>query len=157
MWRIMAVLTLVCGEAIQSCAGTVEERLAPCLACHGEKGQSESFEMPSLGAQPPYFMLIRLDLFRQRQRRVKIMNEMAKGLSDDDLRPFSELISKLPAPNLPVEAPDVARMETGRILAEQNRCGFCYNPDFSGRKQITSHCLATGGLPHYGIARAQIR
>jgi cytochrome c553 len=64
------------------------------------------------------------------------MNEMAKCLSDDDLRQFSELISKLPAPNLPVEAPDAARMETGRILAEQNRCGFCHNPDFSGRNQI---------------------
>jgi cytochrome c553 len=133
--RIIALLTLVCGEAVQSCAGALEERLAPCLACHGETGQSENFEVPSLGAQPPNFMLIQLDLFRQRQRRVKVMNEMAKGLSDDDLRQYSEFISKLPAPNLPAEAPEPARMEAGHILAEQNRCGFCHNPDFSGHNQ----------------------
>jgi len=30
-------------------AETLAERAAPCLACHGEKGQSETENTPSLG------------------------------------------------------------------------------------------------------------
>jgi cytochrome c553 len=38
--------------ALQVTATSLEERLAPCLACHGAKGQSDNPEVPSLGAQP---------------------------------------------------------------------------------------------------------
>jgi len=30
-------------------AETFQDRMAPCLACHGEKGQSETENTPSLG------------------------------------------------------------------------------------------------------------
>ena len=36
-------------------AETMAERMAPCLACHGDNGQSENPEIPSLGGQTaPY-------------------------------------------------------------------------------------------------------
>ena len=49
-------------------AQTIAERLAPCLACHGENGTSTTPDVPSLGAQPAYFMLIQLFMFRERLR-----------------------------------------------------------------------------------------
>jgi len=86
-------------------AQSFAERFSTCLACHGEKGQSETPDTPSLGAQPSAAMLIQLYLFREKRRTNEIMS-------------------------------DAARMERGRELAQKNRCGFCHNPDFSGRDNL---------------------
>ena len=117
-------------------AAPLDERLPTCLACHGEKGQSETAEVPSLGAQPAAYLLIQLYLFREQMRKVEPMNEMAKGLGDDDLRAFSDTIASLPAPRPPADAPDPARMEQGKALVTQNRCNFCHAADLGGQDQV---------------------
>jgi hypothetical protein len=76
--------------------------------------------------------LIQLYLFRERMRTIEIMNEMTKGLSDDDLRKFSDFIATLPKPQPPSDGSDPSRMQRAQILAQQNHCGFCHNPDFAG-------------------------
>src|SRR5882762_7166680 len=91
---VLALLLLTCVAK----AETVEERAATCLACHGEKGQSTTDNTPSLGAQQPAYVLIQLYMFREKLRVFDVMNEMAKDLTDDDLRAYSELITKLPKP-----------------------------------------------------------
>jgi cytochrome c553 len=112
------------------------QRLAPCLACHGEKGQSEQPEVPSLGAQPAFYVMVQLYMFRERLRTVEVRNAMTKGLTDDDLRSMADVIAKLPPPH-PVEEPgDPVRLERARALIQQNRCNFCHNPDFSGAQQV---------------------
>src|SRR5258708_4605211 len=94
---------------------SLEERMSPCLACHGESGQSENPEVPSLGAQPSPYPLIQLFLFREKLRPADPMNEMMKGASDADLQAFADAIAKLPAPK-PAEAGDAARLARGRTL-----------------------------------------
>jgi cytochrome c553 len=81
-----AALAVICAAASPLPAETMAERAAPCLACHGDKGQSETPEIPSLGGQPAPYLLIQLYLFREKQRSVEIMNEMTKSFTDDDLR-----------------------------------------------------------------------
>jgi cytochrome c553 len=80
--------------ASSASAQKFEERVAPCLACHGEKGQSENENTPSLGAQQAPYTLIQLFMFREKLRTIEIMNEMAKPLSDDDSATFSDFIAK---------------------------------------------------------------
>ena len=116
-------------------AATLEDRMAPCLACHGEKGQSENPEVPSLGAQPAPYALIQLYLFREKQRKVEVMVEYAKDLSDDDLRNFSDAIEKLPAPP-PADGGDAARMQRGYALIEQNHCNVCHQSNLAGRDNV---------------------
>ena len=41
-----------------------EERIEVCQACHGDKGQSETENTPSLGAQQAPYVLIQLYMFR---------------------------------------------------------------------------------------------
>ena len=125
-----------CARRSRLHAQTVAERAAPCLACHGEKGQSATPEMPSLGGQPAPYLLIQLYLFREKQRVVEIMNEMTKGFTDDDLRALLRFLAKLPPPQPPADAADAARMERGRALITQNRCNSCHNLDLSGRDNI---------------------
>ncbi len=127
---------LCCLAGRPTSAETFAERVAPCLACHGENGQSENPEVPSLGAQTAPYLLIQLYLFREKQRVIEIMNDVTRDFTDDDLRAFSDYLSKLAAPKPPVEAPDAARMERGRALITQNRCNSCHNLDLAGRDNI---------------------
>ena len=128
--------TIFLGSAVTALAEPLAERLAPCLACHGEKGTSETPEAPSLGGQPADFMLIQLYQFRERQRIAAPMNELTKDFTDDDLRVFAEEIAKLPPPIPPTEGAVPARLESGRTAAQRHRCGFCHNPDMAGHDQI---------------------
>ena len=56
------------------------------MACHGENGQSETENTPSLGGQQAPYALIQLFMFREKLRTFEPMNEMAKAFTDDDLR-----------------------------------------------------------------------
>jgi cytochrome c553 len=134
--RLAAVAALTCVALALLRAETVAERAAPCLACHGENGQSETPDIPSLGGQPAPYLLIQLYLFREKQRVVEVMNEMTKGFTDDDLRLFSDNLAKLPPP-LPVsDAADPARIASGRALITHHRCNNCHNLDLSGKENV---------------------
>jgi cytochrome c553 len=135
MRKIIAALALVL-IASSARAETLEERAAPCLACHGERGQSETENIPSLGGQQAPYALIQLFMFREKLRTFEPMNEMAKALTDDDLRLFSEFIGKLPKPTPPADAPDPARLQRAQALVQQHRCNNCHNVDFSGRDNV---------------------
>jgi cytochrome c553 len=135
MLKIVAALALAV-TASSATAEMIEQRIAPCLACHGEKGQSETESTPSLGAQPAPYTLIQLFMFREKLRASEPMNEMAKALTDDDLRTFSDFIAKLPKPAPPADAGDPVRMQRGDALARQHRCDACHNPDFSGKDNV---------------------
>jgi cytochrome c553 len=143
--RAVAVTMFFCAGVLPALGETIAERAAPCLACHGESGQSETPQIPSLGGQPAPFLLIQLYLFRENQRAspfkkddhmIQIMSEMTKGFTDDDLRNFSDFIAKLPAPKPPAGAGDTARMQRGSALITQNRCNSCHNLDLAGRENI---------------------
>jgi cytochrome c553 len=136
MRSVLAALALICAAATPISAQSLQERAAPCLACHGEKGQSETPEVPSLGAQPSPYLVIQLYLFREKLRQVELMNEMTKDLSNDDLQKFADFIATLPAPKPPADTPDAARMERARGLVQQHRCGFCHGGDFAGHDNI---------------------
>ena len=134
--RLLLALALLFAAPGPALPETLAERLAPCLACHGETGTSQTPEVPSLGGQPASFVLIQLYVFREKQRIAEPMNTLTEGMTDDDLREFSEEIAKLPPPSPPPEGAEPARVAKGREAAARHRCGFCHNPDLSGHDQI---------------------
>ena len=134
--RVIAALSLVCVLAVPASAQPFEERLATCLACHGEKGISQTAEVPSLAGMPALFTLIQLHLFRSQMRKVEIMNDVARGMSDDDLRKFSEYFAALPPPKPAGDGPDPAIATRAQALIAKNYCASCHNGDFSGREQM---------------------
>src|SRR5262249_58250800 len=110
-------------------AASIEKRMAPCLACHGDRGQSTNPEVPSLGAQTSPYILIQLFLFRERMPRLDIMNDAVKGFTDDDLRAFADTIAKLPALASTGDRTDPAGMARGRPTARPNRRTSSHNGD----------------------------
>jgi len=133
---LFLILAMGCLAGLPAAAQSVQARLPVCLACHGQNGQSDNPGVPSLGAQQAFYVTVQLLMFRERMRVVDPMNEMAKGLSDDDLRGFANAIAKLPAPK-PAEGPvDAARIERARGLVEQNHCNVCHTPSFAGQENV---------------------
>jgi len=49
--RTISAVACICAAA-PAIGETMAEKLPLCLACHGEKGTSETPEIPSLGGQP---------------------------------------------------------------------------------------------------------
>jgi len=136
MLRIVGGAILAVLAGFPAYAQSLQERVSTCFACHGEKGQSQLPEVPSLGAQPTFYTLVELVMFRDKLRITEPMNEMTKGLSDNDLRVLSEMITKLPPPEPVSDTPDPARMDRGRVLAQQNRCNFCHQSNFQGLDNV---------------------
>jgi cytochrome c553 len=64
------------------------------------------------------------------------MTDVARTLTDEDLRAFAERIEKLPPPPPPETAPDPARFARGQALARTHHCVVCHRPDLSGQQQV---------------------
>ena len=122
--------------AFSANAETIQERFVTCQGCHGEKGQSEIENTPSLGGQQAPYALIQLFMFREKLRVFEPMNDMAKALTDDDLRVFSDYVAQIPKPAPPADGGDPARMQRGQALAKQYLCNTCHNADFSGKENV---------------------
>ncbi|HVX76957.1 MAG TPA: c-type cytochrome [Bradyrhizobium sp.] len=135
MRKMFAVLALLVAAAPLK-AETIEERAAPCLACHGDNGQSQTEDIPSLGGQQAGYALIQLFMFREKLRTFEPMNDITRSLSDDDLHAFSDFIATLPKPAPPADAPDPARMARAAALVQQNHCNSCHQADFSGSDNV---------------------
>jgi cytochrome c553 len=111
---------------------------ALCAACHGANGRSDMPLTPVLAGQPSFYAITQLFLFREGRRSNEGMTAVAKTLTDDDMRGFSDFIGTLPPVPTPPSAtpPDAARIEKARALAQQHKCVFCHGADFSGGQQV---------------------
>jgi cytochrome c553 len=136
MRRLIAAAALICALIASAHGQSFEERLAVCLACHGEKGISETPEVPSLAGMPADFTLIQLFLFRQKTRKVEIMNDLAKDMTDDDLHKFSDYFAKLSPPTPSAETPNAETVVRAQGVIRKSFCASCHNSDFSGRAQM---------------------
>jgi len=90
--------------------------------------------VPSLGAQPQFYLSVQLYMFRERMRNIEPMTAMMKDFSDDDLQQMAAVLSDLPPPAPSAEPADPARLERARALIQQHRCNFCHNQDFAGEQ-----------------------
>ncbi len=137
---VLAVSALA-GTAFAGGSGIAASAAAPpkaeqCPACHGENGQSETQNIPSLGAQQPAYALIQLYMFREKLRTSDIMNGIAKDLTDDDLHSLSDFIGTLPQPKPPADLGDPVRMSAAKALVDKEHCNSCHSADLSGRDNI---------------------
>ncbi|MBC5781598.1 c-type cytochrome [Ramlibacter sp. USB13] len=109
-----------------------------CAACHGANGRSTDPLTPVLAGQPSLYAITQLFLFREGRRPNEAMTAVAKTLTDDDMRGFSDYIGTLPAvaPPPPATPPDAARMARGQVLAEHHKCFFCHGPALAGGQQV---------------------
>jgi cytochrome c553 len=134
--KLGLVIAALLAGAPPAPAADLSEKMAPCLACHGEDGQSPNENVPSLGAQQASYTVIQLYMFREKIRVTEPMNEMANELTDGDLQSIADALAALPPPKPPADLGDPARLQRARTLSEQYHCNTCHRPDFSGRESV---------------------
>lgn len=132
---LMVALALLAAEPAAAQTMTLAQRIEQCGTCHGKDGNSSTELIPSLAAQPEFFLLNQLVLFREGVRAIEPMASLVKGLADDDLTALAQHYAALPAART-AEAPDAAKVKAGEALAEKLRCASCHLPSLAGQEQM---------------------
>ncbi|TXH70568.1 MAG: cytochrome c [Thiothrix sp.] len=70
----------------------------PCFACHGAHGTSVGAPIPSLLGQTEEQLYTSLLAFKKGERPATLMNRIAKGYSDEDLKLIAKYIATQPKP-----------------------------------------------------------
>ncbi|XYD07595.1 c-type cytochrome [Methylobacterium sp. NMS12] len=126
---------LLAGPALAAPDAAMQERLAPCIGCHGA-GTSATEGVPSLGGQLPDYVVTQLFQFREKQREAPPMNEVAAAFSDDDLRGYADAVGTLPPPAWSGPPVDAALAARAQALVAKHQCNSCHGPDLAGRDAI---------------------
>jgi len=114
---------------------SLSEQINRCNTCHGENGNSQTANMPSLAGQPAFFILNQLFLMREGVRRIEAMASIVKDLKDDELEALAKHYSKLP-PKPSGEPIDPSLVKRGAELAPKLHCGSCHRPTLIGQDQM---------------------
>jgi len=130
---VISVIISITGALAQS--ASVVERIKQCAACHGEDGNSQMANLPSLAGQPEFFIINQLFLMREGVRKVEAMAALVKDLKDDDLQALAKHYAAQPA-KPSGEAIDAALVQRGGELATTRRCVSCHQASFAGADQI---------------------
>ena len=110
---------------------------AVCAACHGADGNSGSPANPKLAAQHPEYLVKQLQEYKSGKRANAIMQGMAAGLSDADMKNIAAwLASQKAKPGFAKDKELVAlgeRIWRGGIADRQvAACAGCHSPNGAG-------------------------
>lgn len=139
---VLALIALVGASAQAAPSARVAEIIASrCALCHGAQGESASAIYPRLAAQHPEYLRKQLADFRDGRRQGSAMNDMAKGLSDDEIVGLAEFFSQTKAGAKQPGDEELAAV--GRyIFLKGNRysgvaaCASCHGTDGHGTAQL---------------------
>lgn len=101
---IAALLMLVSGFATASEKAapadnkSVEDKAAPCAACHGPTGVSPSGAFPTIAGQHKTYLEKALQDYRSGARKNAIMAGQVANLSDQDIEDLAAYFSKQEGP-----------------------------------------------------------
>jgi cytochrome c553 len=113
-------------------AESLQELIETCAACHGKNGISTVEGMPSLAAQPDIFVQYQLVFMRDGVRKVEAMEDIAKKLTDEDIRALGAYYAKLRPPPPIRGGPKVDAAKVKQLI-EPRRCNSCHKEDYSGQ------------------------
>jgi cytochrome c553 len=138
-WRGLAaaslLLTFGTSNAAPADAQAGASKAAACAACHGAQGVATQPMTPSLAAQPALSTVYQLIQFREKRRLSPVMNALAEGLSDQDMKDMAAYFAALPAPPGAVVA-DTQKLDAGQRVAQAQFCTSCHAAGLKGQKHI---------------------
>ncbi len=140
----LAALSAVAAHAAEPPPG-LREIVETCATCHGKNGVSTTEGIPSLAAQPDIFIQYQLVFIRDGGRKVEAMQEVAKKLTDDNIRDLGAYYSALPPPPALASAGAVDEKAVTALI-QPRHCDSCHKPDFSGQGETAR---LAGQRPEY--------
>ena len=112
-----------------------------CHLCHGEEGEASSAVYPRLAGQNRTYLVKQLKNFRDGKRKSDTMNEMAAGLTDEQIEALAEYFSSKPA--LSHRVRDKMFAAVGEYLFKKGNkysgipaCKSCHGENGEGNEQL---------------------
>ncbi|MGY2895070.1 c-type cytochrome [Deinococcus sp. UYEF24] len=132
--------------------------LGNCASCHGRQGQSFLSDYPRLSAQLPNYTAQQLVAFRAGKREGGVMNQIASGLTDQQIADLATSLAASPvAP--PWKSSDAALKAQGKKLYTMGNdatglsaCAGCHGVDGRGNAAANFPLIA-GQSPKYFTER----
>lgn len=113
--------------------------ITTCVACHGALGAGSETGAPRLAGQNPDYLAHSLSMFKAGTRSSPPMQQVAQGLSDNDMRALAEFFSKQHPPLATTSVPPKPLMtaakqwvETGAGTSGQ-ACFSCHGAGGKGK------------------------
>ena len=124
------------GEALFA-NGDATRNVVACVACHGAAGNSAIVQNPKLAGQHAAYIYKQLNNFKGPDRNNAIMTNIAKALTDDDMKNIAAYLDVQTVK--PGAAKNKSTVELGKKIyrggiAEKNvpACAACHGPNGSG-------------------------
>jgi cytochrome c553 len=109
-----------------SAADDVEAKVQVCTACHGQSGVPINATTPIIWGQQQSYLVKQLHDYRAGDRSNAIMSGLAKGITQEDLRPVAAYLAGKTWPAGHPADPAPAAPATVAI------CKACHQPNFEG-------------------------
>lgn len=147
-------------EAPAKLADTIEQRLAACAICHGDKGEGKGAAeyYPRLSGKPSRYLFLQLVNFREGKRKYPQMVYLVRYMPDAYLQEIADYYAKLQVPYLPPARPPANphERERGQALVTGGdpgknipACSACHGKALTGMLPAIPGLL---GLPADYIA-----
>ncbi len=116
-------------------AAELDDTVALCTSCHGEKGMPVEPDMPILWGQEFYYIYVQLKDYKAARRYSEIMNDVVADLSRAEMKAISQYFSERPWPSTGFQSTgdDVAKGETA---ANAGLCYQCHIGNYVGASGV---------------------
>jgi cytochrome c553 len=137
---VLALLLPHIATAAPTVPDTLEQRLAPCLACHQAKDRNDAF-FPRIAGKPEGYLYNQLRNFQDGRRQYPLMTYMVSQLPEPYLREIAGWFAAQHPPHIARPAVDAtpAQLERGRVLVQQGdavrkvpACVACHGKTLTG-------------------------
>jgi cytochrome c553 len=114
-----------------------------CARCHGVNGLGRGLgAFPKLAGQTPAYLDLSLQAFARGQRHSGIMQPIAAGLSQEEMRELARYYASLPEPS-PSAQQATSAIERGKAIARRGipsqrvpACAACHGPGVAPRNPV---------------------
>ncbi len=130
---IVVVSILLAGSAQ---AQGLEDKVAVCTACHGEKGVPGDPSFPVISGQQEGYLYLELRDYKLGNRKNEVMQQIAGGLERDDMKALAAYFAGQPWPRLgqPQASDDIAHR--AEVIDGSAACQGCHGQGYLGDSSI---------------------
>ena len=116
-------------------AADLNDTIALCTSCHGEKGMPVEPDMPIIWGQEFYYIYVQLKDYKAALRHSEFMNDVVSGLNRAEMKALSQYFSEKSWPSTGFQSTrnDVAKGETAAIAGQ---CFQCHIGNYMGGSSV---------------------
>lgn len=126
----------------------------PCITCHLENGEGmQEYGFPQLSGLHNNYLIKQLKDYQSLLRKHDVMNPIAKGLTEKEIRDVAAYFANLPSVKKVEKSLSADLFEKGKIIAERGlwdknvpACFSCHGPGGSGVGEIFPPLINQGKI-----------